>query len=65
MSGVKYKPANNKADESMNVSDTSQQSEAVMSSDDDNGGNKNGPKAKGNSKNRINESSLPNMRSKK
>ena len=52
-------------DESMNVSDESQQSEAVKSSEDDNEGNKNGPKAKSNSKNRINESSLPNMRSKK
>lgn len=53
-------------DESMNVSDASQQSEAVVSSDEgDDGGNKNGLKAKGSSKNRINESSLPNVRSKK
>lgn len=54
-------------DESMNVSDSSKQSEAVVSSDveGEDGDNKNGPKSKSNSKMRINESSLPNMRSKK
>ena len=66
MNGGRYNGGgSNMIDESMNVSDESQQSEAVKSSEDDNEGNKNGPKAKSNSKNRINESSLPNMRSKK
>jgi hypothetical protein len=58
--GTNNKAVHGMIDESMNVSETSDQSEAVVSSDNEAAG----PKGKGKSKNRINETSPPNMRSK-